>query len=1458
MKATGICIGASSIKYVVIEENNSTENKKSSHDKIVKDKINDGNSKYKIIESKIITHEGNPRKYFTELPLDGYVCVTGRKFKDLIDLPKITEPQATELALSAIEGDQKFNALISLGSENFILYELNQNKIIKVRTGNKCASGTGEFFLQQIGRMNVNIDEAIKLARDAEPYYVSGRCSVFCKSDCTHALNKGIPTGRVCAGLGDMIAEKVTELLQAKNDIAVVGGVTKNAYVMDKLREKIDNLVIPDNANFFEAFGAAVYAYENQTESKKSDINTMKSTFSTLPPLSNAKDMVSFSDEKKGVPVEGDECILGLDVGSTTTKAALVRTSDNAVLASVYLRTNGNPIKASRECYEEINKQLDEQGVGVGVIGLGVTGSGRHISGLHAMTEGIINEIIAHATAAAYYDKDVDTILEIGGQDAKYTYLINGVPCDYAMNEACSAGTGSFLEEAASETLKVHYLDIQDIALKGKNPPNFNDQCAAFISSDIKNASHENISREDIIAGLVYSICMNYNNRVKGARKLGNKIFMQGGVCYNKAVPLAMAQLIKKPIIVPPDPGLMGAFGVALEVKNRIEIGLMQKQEFNLKDLFQREVEYGKSFKCPGADEKCDIGCQINIIKIDGKAYPFGGACNKYYNALHNISNDDGTLDFVKMRQEAVYMDYYEGYVKDNDPNQAEKADDPKTDDSVRNGSESNGPKTSDNRKTVGILRSFMTNTLFPLYFHFFESLGMKVILSDEVDPEGIKKTGSSFCYPVEIAHGMMQNLVDKKPDYIMLPLITELPVKNEKKANYRHSTCVVVQGEPFFLQSAFRDIESEILVPVFYFSKGYDNMHEEFIKLGEELGFSDEAAEEAYHNGLEKQEEFFNRRREIGKEYIKKIEENPERIGVVLFGRPYNAFAREANMGIPRKFASRGVYIIPFDCLPYDHFDPLEGMYWAIAQEILKAARMVKNHPQLYGTFITNFSCGPDSFTVGYFRDIMKTKPSLTLELDSHSADAGINTRIEAFLDIVDRYRKLNIQEPVDKGHARANLILEGKKMFFKSSKGELVPLTDERVKIVIPSMGRLLSKMSAAALTGAGLNSVVVPMPTFDTLMKGRGHTSCKECLPLILTTASLLEYYENVKKDGEFMVYFMPTTDGNCRFAQYSVFMNKLIDKQKLEDVALLSLTSTNGYAGMGFKNLFNVLKGVIISDVMDDIKNSLYVLAKDRKSAMDVFNSEVERLVKCLSTGGNLYDTLEIVADALAEIPLKGKLSDAKKVLVVGEIYVRRDEFSSQGVIDRLGDKDIICHRSHTLEWLYYVDFYVDTIMKYDLSLAEKIEFFGRKFVQRHFERKIKGIMEKTGLYDYDEVDIKKLVEYGEKFIKIELAGEPILGIGAFFSEIGHKIDGAISIGPFACLPSRITEAIMNEESKVEGNKRLHCLGSYGRLKKYNNLPFLAVECDGNPFPQIIESQIEAFALQVERMHESRIK
>ncbi|MCL2182634.1 MAG: acyl-CoA dehydratase activase [Chitinispirillia bacterium] len=1440
--AIGICFGSSAIKMAEI--------------------VSDGGS-MRLGRVESISHESNPRKAFEELiaGLDTNRCsfgmLTGRKFRGLVNAPSITEPECVEYALRFLSDNglydlpaRKPGAVASLGSENFIVYALDEDGMIStVETGNKCASGTGEFFLQQIRRMNVSVREAVGLAAESEEFKVSGRCSVFCKSDCTHALNKNIPIGRVSAGLCRMMAEKILDLLEKvpNKKIIAAGGVTHNSVIMGMLKEHTEDLYIPEFADCFEAVGAAYYALINKTPlgiDKKQLMKDGGTSFTLLPPIEMGKPLVRFEEIRAQQAKEGDELILGLDVGSTTTKAVALRTMDNAIVASIYLRTNGNPVAASRECYAEILKQIT---VPVNIIGLGTTGSGRQIAGLHGGTDGVINEIIAHATAAAFFDKGVDTIFEIGGQDAKYTFLTNSVASDYAMNEACSAGTGSFLEESAGETLGIKYTEIEGIAIKSKRPPNFNDQCAAFISSDIRTASHEGVAKEDIVAGLVYSVCMNYVNRVKGQRPAGNKIFMQGGVCYNKAVPLAMANLIGKEIIVPPEPGLMGAFGVALEVKDRIEKKLMEASPFDLRTLADREVHYGKRFVCAGGPEHCDRKCEINTMIIDDKKFPFGGACNKYYNLIHHVQFEKGEYDGAAIRQRMVFNDF--AAVAGSDAVDVGRID------------------PSKGKKTVGINRAFLTNTFYPLYSTFFTSLGLEIVMSPSVSVDGMKRKRSSFCYPAEIAHGALHSLLGANPDFVFLPKVVELYVEGMpvRKKEYQ-CTCLLLQCEPYYLKSAFKDMlaTTKLLSPNIDYSKGYESMEGTFIELAKDCGCGADQGRKAFHDALKAQKDFFAALRKRGDEILKKLEEDPDKIGIVLFGRPYNAFADEGNLGIPGKFASRGVEVIPWDMLNYNEEPCSIDMNWAMGQNILRAAKIVKRHPQLFGAYITNFSCGPDSFVVGYFRDVMKDKPSLTLELDSHTADAGVNTRIEAFLDIVARYRTL--QRPADKEtpFKPATIDYSGPKPMFVASDGTRVPFKDKKVHVLFPSMGKLTSEAFAAIFNGAGMRASAIPVYDNDVLKVGKGHSSCKECLPLILTTGGLLSYLSNHKKDDEYLIYFMPTCGGNCRFTQYNVYIRSLIEKQRIPNTALLSLTNENGYAGLEIGDALNILKGVLVSDIMEDIKNALCVLAKDKDSAMKVFHDEWERIIALLNTGktSSLYKLLADVAVNLKKIPIKYPLSEAKVISLLGEIFVRRDYFSGQDLIERLERREIIVRRAPMFEWLEYCDWNVKHgIYEADFDWKGSVKFKIQRMLQQRFEKKIKSILAKSGLYTYELTEMDRIIGYGKEFFDTRLTGEAILVAGTFFRDILHTTCGTIQIGPFSCMPTRVVEAVLTAEATV-GNKKMldeRITGGSRACGNIRTLPFLSIESDGNPFPAILESRIEAFCLQVERLHEkSRVR
>ncbi len=1399
----GICIGASTITTVSLCADN---------------------SKIRVLNYEIIPHHGNPSEVINKIFLNGVpdkFTITGRRFKSIINATSISEPEAIENAYKYL--NLRADLIVSAGGENFIIYRLDKNgKISKALTGNKCASGTGEFFFQQISRMDLGIEDAVYLGLQSEPYSISGRCSVFCKSDCTHALNKGVPKENVVAGLARMTAQKIIELIKKipHSEVLIIGGVSRNASVLSFLKKELSNVTVIRESSYFEALGAAFYSINNRTKKiNKSNLFCKNHiTFNYHDGLLLHRAKVKFFPHSVDSAKENDVCIIGLDVGSTTTKAVIIRKLDTAILASEYLRTNGNPIQASIECYKSLAYQIKTP---IEIVGLGVTGSGRQIAALHAKTEGVVNEIIAHANATIHFDKDADTIFEIGGQDAKYTYITAGVPSDYAMNEACSAGTGSFLEEAAMESLGINYLDISRFAFKAKAPPNFNDQCSAFINSDIKNALQEGISKEDILAGLVYSICLNYINRVKGNRPVGNKIFMQGGVCYNKAVPIAMAALTGKEIIVPPEPGLMGAFGVALEIKKRLELNLLDEKSFYLEDLISRSFFNEKSFLCNGRNQECDRKCIIQLFSIDGKKYPFGGTCDKYYTINFKKPSAPISYNFVKIRQDLVFKEYS------------------KKNDSI------------EYSYTVGIPKSLLTNSLYPLYYNFFTALGLKVILGDSPKQNGIDKKESSFCFPVELAHGFFQDLIDKKVDYIFLPHITE--TKNDDD-NFFSRSCVLLQSEVYYLKSSFKnDLSSiKIISPILNFSKGYLAAKSEFLKVGIELNFSRSDTSHAFDFAIEKQLQMEDHFNILGKNFIEDLESDNRKFAIVLFGRSYNAYADEANLGIPQKFSSKNISVIPHDFLKTKEFESFRHMYWGAGKQILKSARLVKNHDQLFAVYITNFSCGPDSFIISYFRDIMGEKPSLTLELDSHSADAGINTRIEAAIDIFKSYREIKSNIINKKNKLKSELFNAKDSNTIVDSSGEELSIFDKSIKMLIPSMGKYGSQALAAAFRHIGINADVLPIYTFDTLALGKGNTSCKECMPLILNVGALLEYSKRRPKDEKTLL-FMASSAGPCRFGQYHVYMEELIRKKEIKNFGIYTLTDEDSYSGLGNKFVVRAWTAITIADVIQNIHHAILTIAESSSEALTLLNEEWKKILYELEFGSSedIFSQLKLLSKVLKNIRRKTNLKDAPKVALIGEIYVRHDEFSRINLIEQLASKNIVVKVAPVGEFICYSNYIAKN--SNDKSLTTKLRLMIRGNIQLRIEKKIKNILSESGFYEFELIDVENTIKIGSNFIRPTLKGEAILTVGSAVKDILDHAQGIISIGPFGCMPSRVSESILTNEMTLK-TKTNTCGKFYNQFEDFiEYLPFLAIETDGNNFPQIIQSKIEIFILQVERLH-----
>ncbi len=1407
MRTLGINVGSSSLKMVML----------------------DGDS---IVWSSVAPHEGDflaaVRSALATHPVDKGIpaLVTGNEGRGLFNLNNTIEPLCIEAALRAT--GERVNAVVTMGGEDLIVYTVNPSgTIVNNFSGNKCASGTGEFFKQQLARMDMRLEDITRVAPDAKVHPLSTRCSVFMKSDCTHRLNKREATkDDIVLSLSMVMATKVVDFLKrakiTSGRVMLTGGTTQNPHILRFIREQCPEIefIVPPSASYFEALGAAIIARESGSAFPGPDglLRVNRARFQSLDDLNTARDKVSYFQAKEGRIQAGREYILGVDGGSTTTKACLIDIETDEIVASHYGRTHGDPVKALKLCLEEIQKQVRAQ-IGQEKIHISLaatTGSSREILGVFLETRGVYNEIIAHSVGTTHFAKDVDTIFEIGGQDAKYVLLKNGVPIDYAMNEACSAGTGSFLEESASGDLNIRQAsEIGDIALAARAPLKFGEHCSAFINSDIRKAIQQGASREDITAGIVCSIVANYLNRVVGNRTIGQKVFLQGGVAKNKAIPMAFAMLLGKPILVPPSPELMGCFGVGLLARQKQRDGLLEKGSYDLDAIISTEIVYDSVFKC----KACENLCPIQVLVVNGHKYMFGGRCNKYAN-MRKAVKDIAVTDWVHERSQEMFI---------------RSAPDPLAFQQKRD-------------FVVGIPRCFSVHTLYPFYAWFFHSLGIRTFLSDDVDHEGVARAESTYCFPAEIAHGAVENVWKKGADYIFLPHFRDMPsYQSDVHANF----CPITQSLPYYIKKAFPDIPPEkFLDVVVSFKFGREKALEHFIRLGERLGISAEETERAFDLASAKQDAYFKRAAELGNRALEEARKS-DRPVIALLGRPYNAFTAEANMGIPRKFTTRGYTVIPFDFLPFEDETIFSNMYWYYGQQDLKAASLLRNEPNVYITFISNFSCAPDSFILHYVKWMMGQKPFLILELDSHSADAGIDTRVEAFLDIIEGYRsKLGELdgERYDNGLRFVNE--RGQDIHVLDTRtGTKHPLfNNKKVKILLSNMGEMATELMGAVLRGIGVNAEAFPRATQKTIQVARAHASGKECVPSHLVLGSALQYFasEKYRKD-EIYLLFVPITTGPCRTGQYFVFYENLFKDLRLENVVVITLSADNSYNELGPKFSQSMWYTLMVSDYMKDVQSSLRACAADPASAMVKFDGLWRQTLAVAERDiSQIKPTLRRISKEIATIPLASTIHQVPKVLIVGEIYVRRDDFAVDELVELFSSKRIIAKVSGIGEWIHYLDF----VREYDLKKRIRLQpWYKRaacteakklrrlrleKLWKAWVENGIKASLSSTRLIPHSPHDMKKIMANAERhFINHELNSEIVISSAAAATAMEEGYSGIVNISPFACLIGRVIE------------------GLFTPWARERNYPVISVEIDGNLLPPSIVNKLNIFMVNVLR-------
>lgn len=855
-----------------------------------------------------------------------------------------------------------------------------------------CAAGTGSFFEDQMQRLGLPLDSYSDLVTRAQSVpRLSGRCSVFAKTDIIHRQQEGVPVEDILQGLchATVKAFKATIVrsLPVEKPLALAGGTLLNAGVVRAVREVFDLgddelLADPQLVNA-QAVGAALAAAEageadaqlaalraalgGESAGQADDLVrlprlphvdcTPNRGFALAPspwnpagapaydggavPRSAAVDALAAGQP---VPVA-----LGVDVGSTSTNLVLVST-DGVLLDAQYLRTRGNPKQAVRDGLASLAQRVGSR---AHVVAAGVTGSGRTMIGNLIGADAVRDEITAQARAAAAADPLVDTVFEIGGQDSKYIGLAAGQVADFQMNKVCAAGTGSFVEEQAAR-LGIALPDYGALALSAERPVDLGERCTVFVETAINAALAKGATKPEVAAGLCLSVVRNYLHKVVNNKPVGRRIVLQGGVAYNPAIVAAFRAHAGDDLTVSPYFAVSGAVGAALlaaEAQGVLSV--------------QTGVTADKTFP-PSNFKGWDLsGASHAARRVD----PEEIAANRAF--FHKVDEM-----------------YLEGYDPVRDPA----------------------------KKTVGIPRALMLHKLFPMANAFFKQLGFNVVLTDASDEETVRLAQASAqgetCYPVKLVHGHMAQLLDAGVDYVFMPSVhTIRHLKSTVPHNY---ACTYMQSIPAIVAKEL-DYEGHgitLLNPQMNLDFGQGAMAEVMLEVGAQLGRTPQETARAMLAGGFAVTEFTRKTEELGDQLLASLKPG-ERV-IVIITRNYGIVDPALNMGIPDLLLDRGQKVITVSHL---HAHDLgisadyPGVVWPFGQHILSGAKLVRRDPRLFAVYLTNHGCGPDTMISHLFAEEMAGKPYLQIEMDEHYSKVGVETRVEAFLNAIEHYEAADLR---------------------------------------------------------------------------------------------------------------------------------------------------------------------------------------------------------------------------------------------------------------------------------------------------------------------------------------------------------------------------------------------------------------------------------------------------------------
>jgi len=886
-------------------------------------------------------------------------------------------------------------SIFEIGGESskYILLD-DSGAIVDYDRSGECAAGTGSFLDQQALRMGYSVEDVGQVVRTAGcSARIAGRCSVFAKSDMIHAQQKGYTPAEILRGLCEAVPRNFKSSIvkgrAVMTPVAFIGAVSQCSGVTDALRRTFelteDQLIVPELYAWCGAIGAAILESEEERKRSLGDIHRLgqhehEARLFDNKPLSmeNVLLLRQKGDEEAKQFAEAP-CIpayLGIDVGSVSTNVVVLN-EDRGLVHEIYLRTAGRPVEAVQQGLTEVERLWGNRLV---ILGVGTTGSGRELVAEFVGADVVNDEITAHKTGALHVSSalggdPVDTIFEIGGQDSKFISIENGVVVDFAMNEACAAGTGSFLEEQADKLGISIKEEFARLALSSRSPTRLGERCTVFMERDVTGWLHQGETIPDLLAGLAYSIALNYLNRVVRGRRIGRNVYFQGGTAYNDAVAAAFAGILGQKITVPPHNGVIGAIGMALIAREWHE-ATHGDSRFRGYDLSKLRLST-REFTCKACTNECDI----KEFDIEGHKSFWGDKCSDRYRKA-SVSGRKAVIEDL--------FEFREKLLAEECGTWTSRA----------------GLGACPTKLKVGIPRSMSMFDQYPFWRRYLTGIGVEVVLSRVTDPRiaanGLELALAQPCFPIQVAHGHVLALFESGVDYVFVPNILDAEPGDD--SNCIPHLCPWNQTLPWVLRSAPRleNYADRMLAPTVHFQYGRGQIQTALAAVARKLGANRRTSDAAVDAAFAAQREFQDRLLAAGRQALDRLAETGEP-GIILLGRGYNIYDRNINCDVPRKLRRNyGANVIPLDFLVTGRESMANlhsNMYWVSGRKILAAARIAAERPNLHLVYISNFKCGPDSYIKHFAREAAGA-PLLVLQFDGHGNDAGYMTRCEAYLD--------------------------------------------------------------------------------------------------------------------------------------------------------------------------------------------------------------------------------------------------------------------------------------------------------------------------------------------------------------------------------------------------------------------------------------------------------------------------